>query len=205
MTGFQLTRLFRLYFGVAVGLLSVFSLAAADNDSTECIAGKNLLADTDFASLEAGSTMSLWSARQHARDGSFTAIAKDNVLSIEKVGKEPWFVLTQRLRKGDFAGKTLRYSAMLKLDISVPEPTHGFNYEAGLYLEAKNRNRRRVFRTSAEHEPNFGKSDWMEISVEAALPEDVKSLEVGFVHKGGGVLQVRRPSLRVLEAGSCTP
>ena len=164
-------------------LLTVFLGAIAPAHGQQCRPPLNLLEETDF--VGAGGA-GLWMARQHARSGSYALAVDDGVLSITKVGKEPWYTLTQTVAKGGLSGRTVRYEADLKLNITDPTPAHGFPYEAGLFFGARNRQKRYLIRSVAEHEPDSGDADWQRIVLEFEIPAKVSELEAGFFHQAGG-------------------
>ncbi|MCB1848501.1 MAG: hypothetical protein KDI04_14295, partial [Halieaceae bacterium] len=71
----------------------------------------NYLQDADFA-LEAQSSRSKhWTGIQHTGEKSFAVAIADGVLSIDKVGSQPWFLYRQRLPAAELAGQRVVFSA----------------------------------------------------------------------------------------------
>ena len=170
----------------------------------ECPAPRNFVRDARFRSLSDDAADQVWIPRQHgSHELSFQARAEGGELHIEKVGSEPWYILSQQVRAAQLAGRELRFTALLKLDLVDPEPAHGFDYVAGLHLEVRNRNRKRLLLMSAEHEPNSGKSGWVRVRYDLSIPENAGSLVVGFTHYAGGVLSVKNPRLVLIDELRC--
>jgi hypothetical protein len=185
------------------GLLALAPLASAGQLPSQCQPAENLLRDSEFATVGGNGGPRVWSGKRHAKSGSFETRAEDGILTIAKIGPEPWFYYTQKVKTAELGGKTVRYTAQLKLDTTEPVPPHSFNYESGLYLTADNLGRRTIFRSLAEQTPRFGQSDWFEASLEFQLPDSAATLAVGFLHQAGGSFQVERPTLVIVNDNAC--
>ena len=166
-------------------------------------ASGNLLQDPGFSSLEEGRRSRIWRYSQHAGDQSFAHSAANGILSIEKIGREPWGLVTQSVDTDALKGKRVEYSAELKLELTEPEHEHAFPYGGGLSLLAK-KNNRVVLSSSLDHEPHMGTQDWQSVRIVADLPKAASYLRLGFLHQAGGRFQVRNPALRTV-AGGCEP
>lgn len=185
------------------GLLALAPVASAGQSSSQCQPEENLLRDSEFATVGVTGGTRVWSGKQHAKSGSFETSAEDGVLTIAKIGPEPWFYFTQKVKPAGLGGKTVRYTAQLKLDTADPVPRHSFNFESGLYLTADNVGRRTIFRSLAEQTPNLGRTDWFEASLEFQLPDSAATLAVGFLHQAGGSFQVKNPTLVIVNDEAC--
>ncbi|MFT5133347.1 MAG: hypothetical protein ACI9SC_001818 [Gammaproteobacteria bacterium] len=164
-------------------------------DSTElCLAdGKNLIEDASFSSEAENNLSRLWSQSQHAGELSFNTKIQKGVLTISKVGTQPWFTYKQVLQAEKYAGQKIVFSADLKLDLDPPRVSHGFGDGGGLMIVAKSANRKLVLRSVLEHEPHIGKTDWQKVQVIVQLPENTRWLTLAFLHQADGIMQVRNP------------
>lgn len=183
-----------------VGLLLIVLLLVSCGrqvDSLPCAAtGENFLQDADF-SLEAADPRSRhWSASQHAGEPSFETEIAGGVLTITKIGTQPWFILKQRIKDKRLGGSIVVYSADVKLDLREPKRAHYFGYGGGLSLVARSGDGRVLVRSILEHEPSIGTFDWQSVRVLVELPESTRTVEAGFLHQADGTLSVRNPSLR---------
>ena len=158
----------------------------------------NLIQDTSFTTLFSHRSQRLWHTSEHAAGGTFEPGVENGVLSIRKIGDEPWFTVTQSPDAESLAGKKLAFSAEIRLDLHEPEKPHAFGYGGGLTVLAR-RGGKVVVRSTLEHEPHFGTHDWQTVKVVFPLPKNTTYLRVGFVHQAGGVIQVRNPALHVVD------
>lgn len=181
---------------LSLAALTLLTACGSDDSAERCESGANLLADPTFASLGKSRRERQWSISEHAGTGSFAYEVNDGVLGITKTGKEPWALVSQTVDTSSLEGRTVRYSADIKLDLLPPEPKHGFKQGGGLSLSARENNQL-ALRSVLDHEPRMGSSDWTPVSVELDLPMGVTSLHPGLLHQANGVLQVRNPSLTV--------
>ena len=161
----------------------------------DCEQVEALLLDPAFATIpEAGN---VWSYRQHAGDQSFSVQVIDGQLDFERIADEPWAIIVQTITDPRLSGRTVRYSAALKGDVSE-DVSHAFGAKAGLWLRLGPRPDANM----ADHEPNVGQWDWQRVSVEAKVPEVFDSVEVGLLYQGGeGVMSARLPKF---ELADCT-
>ena len=160
------------------------------NESRDCAESENLLANMPFQNNLRG-----WRYGQHTGAKSFEASAEAEVLTIERIGPEPWMLLYQIVKDKRLAGSHVLFEAELRGD-APPEPRlHGFEHKAGLYFKANNRI------LLADHEPNTGAWDWTSVSYEEVLPADVRSVRAGFVHQSGGSIAARNARLVILDCG----
>jgi hypothetical protein len=188
----------RLLALVCAVIFSEFSLAA-----TELCDSPNLIADATFETSNSTEVRNAWSAIEHSTPGSFAVSSEDGTLTIEKVGEEPWFIYRQRIKAKDFAGKTVRFSAQLKFDTDAPSEEGKVQHGAGMFFEVRNRSRRKVMGSIMDHEPNYGKTDWVPVTLEFKLPGNVLDVAPGFIHQANGSLQIKAPSLVAIEAVPC--
>ena len=165
-----------------------------------CAAGENLIRDARFTTLDAPRFQRAWLSSQHSSDVAFEYQAEQGVLTITRTGDEPWFVLGQDFEGGQWGGKRVRFSAELKMELTPPEPGHGFRKGGGLLLRAR-QGGRIVFNSEFEHDPHMGRHDWQRVSVTGAIPPRADSLRAGFQHQAGGRLQARNPELTIIAPG----
>jgi hypothetical protein len=163
--------------------------------------GDNLLQDADFELEKQDGRSKAWGALQHAGEKSFEYTIENGELTIEKIGTQPWGIFRQRLRTSDLNGTRMAFTAELKMDLSpdgarIP-PTGG-----GLNLTARSGNNRILLRSTLNHEPRIGKTDWQPVRVIVDIPETTEIIELGFLHQASGVLQVRKPSFHQVDAAS---
>lgn len=159
--------------------------------------GENLLLDTGFTTLDSPRFERKWQSSEHGLGKSFSYSAKDGVLSIEQTGAEPWINVTQSIDTSALAGKRVEFSAHLKLDLAPSRAPHAFKLGGGLMLYAR-KNGKVVVRSTLEHEPHMGVHDWQTALIVVDLPQRIDFLQVGLLHQAGGAMQVRNPSLRVV-------
>jgi hypothetical protein len=113
---------------------------------------------------------------------------------VEKIGHEPWFVISQRRDIALEAGTELQFDAQLALETHEPEHAHGFGYVSGLYLFGQ-KGRAAVFRSMGEQVPNLGSHPEQRVTARVTLGQAIDRLEAGFIHKAGGYFTVREPRL----------
>jgi len=162
----------------------------------DCAKFNASLMDPEFETLGRGE--SVWRYRQHTGDRSFATSVEDGRFYFSRIDDEPWGVLSQKIADPLLSGRTVRYSADLKGDVS-DLVTHGFGAKSGLYLRY-GQGRASIL---AEHEPNIGQWDWQRVALEVRVPEGFDQVYVGFIYQGGeGVLSARAPKVELLE---CLP
>ena len=158
---------------------------AASAQAEACPPEANLLQDAEFATL-AGGPKRVWGARQHSRGQDFRATADAGLLTIEKIGHEPWFVMSQRVDREFPAGTELQYDALLTLDTHEPKDRHGFGYVSGLHLVGKS-GRRSVVRATGEHEPNIGQHPEQRVVSRVTPATAISQIDVGSFALGDSV------------------
>ena len=158
----------------------------------------NYLQDVDFA-LEAQSSRSKhWTGIQHTGEKSFAVAIADGVLSIDKVGSQPWFLYRQRLPAGELAGQRVVFSAEVRLVGRAAEGPGRVGHVGGLKLSALSAGKAelRLEQRLAAVEPA---EQWQPLRIIAQLPRYTDTLELSFFHESDGVLEVRGPALQVLD------
>ncbi|QFU74307.1 hypothetical protein EY643_00835 [Halioglobus maricola] len=185
----------------AIATVTIASCGSETTPSASCdYASGNLLEDTGFRTLAAPRRERKWSASGHANSEAFSYSANDGTLEITQVGSEPWFLLSQSPDMAALAGKTIEYTAELKLDLTESTHPHKFKLGGGLALLGKKYNKN-VLRAHFPHEPHMGTHDWFTARVVAEIPPRTDFLRVSIMHQAGGSLQARNPSLRIVETG----
>ena len=178
---------------------------APDRAPENCaVKGPNFIADPQFATFGAPRSSRKWHVSQHATSESFKYAVTKDVLMIEQIGVEPWAIVTQSPDPESVRGKTLQFSAELKLDLTEPEAAHGFKLGGGLVLLAK-RNGKILVNSNMDHEPHMGVSDWFSATIVVKIPAKTDYLRLGFINQAGGSIRVRNPSLRQIDRskGDC--
>ena len=171
-------------------------IGAARLSAKDCAKFSSLMADPKFETL--GRRGSVWRYSQHTGTRSFATTVEDGRVNFSRIDDEPWGIVSQKITDPLLSGKTVRYSADLKGDVS-DLVTHGFGAKSGLYLRY-GQGRATIL---AEHEPNIGQWDWQRVALEVRVPEGFDQIKVGFVYQGGkGVLSARAPKVELLE---CLP
>lgn len=153
-----------------------------------------------------------WKVAQHAEQGSYVVSSEGGVLSLTRVGEEPWGAVMQSVKRKDLPGllgATLEFS----VDVSgvytdeYGEPMHepslsvlvqGFPLGAKRMLGARSL---LVDRVSVVSE--VGDVDWSRHKLRFTVPSEVglmlTKLEVSLVMTRGGVMKVRGPSLVLVD------
>ena len=188
-------------------LAGLFALSACNVQAEFCeLKGENYLKNTDFSlKTSSGNTVD-WTAIQHAGEPSFEVNYQGDEVTIRKTGTQPWMMLKQRFRTIDLGRKKVAFTAEIKLDLREPEILHAFKKGGGLQLTATSKSSARLLlKSTLDHTPRMGKTDWERVQVVVKLPPKTGVVEVSFLHQADGVLQVRKPSLRVVDEsnGKC--
>jgi len=174
-------------------------------------ADPGLIAAPGFSD-DAGRLARPWQFAHHASNESYVLSVTDGAVAIERVGHEPWARLAQNIRPEalpEVAGRRMAFSADLRASLSDRE--HGKPIEpTGLMVRIWRRAgdgsminaligspRPRIERLALD--ANARIEDWRRHAIEFELPEDVSRLEVSAVLSTGGRLEIRNPSLRVID------
>lgn len=185
------------------GLVLLGTLLTACSAVTEgqpcAVQGPNLLKNPEF-----GENLANWRPSQHAGNQVYELDVSDGELSINKDGDQVWFVLQQLVKAGDRVGQKMVFSADIKMALRPPEVTHAFKQGGGLQIYAESKrtisDRSRVlFRSTFNHEPKIGDSDWQTVQVVFEVPENTANLYLGFLHQADGQLWVRAPILKQVD------
>ncbi|MFT4823641.1 MAG: hypothetical protein ACJASY_001833 [Halioglobus sp.] len=170
------------------------------------VTGGNYLQNSDFSTKTASGGVKHWTATQHAGETSFEVNYDGVEVTIDKIGSQPWMMLKQRLRDTDLAGEKAAFTAEIKLDLQQPAIFHGFKKGGGLQLTAApSSSSRLLLKSTLDHTPHMGKTDWEKVQVVVKFPPKTSTVEVSFLHQADGVLQVRNPSLQLVDesGGKC--
>jgi hypothetical protein len=161
----------------------------------------NYLQDVDFAQEAQSSRSKHWTGIQHTGEKSFAVAIADGVLSIDKVGSQPWFLYRQRLPAEELAGERVVFSAELRLVGRAAGGPERVGNAGGLKLSALSAGKAglRLEQRLAAGEPA---EQWQPLRIIAALPRYTDILELSFFHESDGVLEVRAPALQVLDPDS---
>jgi hypothetical protein len=137
-----------------------------------------------------------WTTSVHSNPRAY-AIALDNgvhhsgaaSLRIARVGDEPWGMVTQKLAPTGLTGRTIEFSAWLKVDkatgpgavLTIGTTAHGA-IDRVVFLEP----------------PLAGTKDWSQARVRLAVPAGTSVVEVSAMLQGPGTLWVDDATLDIL-------
>ncbi|HEY7884925.1 MAG TPA: hypothetical protein VIC08_08280 [Cellvibrionaceae bacterium] len=152
-----------------------------------------------------------WSLQQHSSSDSYSLAVNDGVLSISRVGDEPWGVVKQTIRTRDmapFLGKTLEFSADISAEFT---DEYGEPYEPpALMVRLRGLRagtpamlgRSNILTERTNIETLTGYLPWRRYTVRFDVPEageaSAVDLELNILMTSGGVMHVRGPSLVVV-------
>jgi hypothetical protein len=183
--------------------ISLLVFCEATLGSTLCtVSGDNYIVNADFTERSRSDNAKHWTGIQHAGESSFERVFDGDVLQIIKIGSQPWFLLRQKLHAQQLllAGKKVAFSAEIKLDMQPPAIYMAFKVGGGLQLTAKSKSSNKILlRSTLDHEPHMGKSDWQEVQVVVRLPKKAGVIDLDILHQADGQLSIRRPSLRLVD------
>ena len=198
----------RLRAFVLTACLPILLSACEDSSGTTgCTSiSDNYIQDANFALEQEDRKSKHWTATQHTGEPSFEVLIADGVVTIEKTGTQPWMVYRQKLQNSEFAGARMVYSAQIKLDVTPAARVPGRS-GAGLNVVMRSGNNRILLRSSLDHEPHMGKTDWTGVELVFDVPADTSTIELGFLHQAEGTVQLRNPSFHRVKtsSGSCQP
>lgn len=182
-------------------VLGVSACGPAPGDDVCVLQEGNYLQDTDFA-LEAQSSRSKhWTGIQHTGEKSFAVAIADGILSIEKVGSQPWFLYRQRLPAQNLAGERVAFSASVRLVGRAAEAGGRVGEAGGLKLSAMSAGKAEL-RTEQRLAAGIPAQQWQLLRIIADVPRYTDTLELSFFHESDGVLEVRAPALQRVESSS---
>jgi hypothetical protein len=188
---------------VITAIVGLLVACSTDKPEEQCQGrGKNLLQDPSFSTISAPRSQRRWFASQHAGKKSFEYETKNGEMEIRKTGNEPWFILRQIVPRKEIPGKFAVFSAEIKLAMEPAAIEHGFEMGGGLSVTAM-ANGKPIVRSTLEHEPRIGNTDWQRVAVRVELPKKIDSVRVGFLHQADGTLWVRNPSFQKTNKASC--
>ena len=167
----------------------------------KCLQSENLLANVDFGSSAPSANLRPWSSGQHAGEKSFSTRVDNDVLTIDRIGTQPWFRFSQTPQAMKLRGASMVFRSEIRLALDTDSPRLGFDPGGGLQVlvwgdpDPITGGDRLVFDSTMAHEPRLGTTDWMEVSVAFTVPPTATRMRVGFVHQANGSMQVRNPGL----------
>ena len=173
---------------------------AASGDTLCALTGDNYITNPDFSERSRSGNAKHWGGIQHAGEKSFEVAIDGEELTIQKVGSQPWFLLRQKFQAQQLAGKKVAFSAEIKLDMQPPAIYMAFKMGGGLQLTVKSKSSNRILlRSTLDHDPHIGKSDWQKIQVVVRLPKKAGTIELDVLHQADGELSIRRPSFTLID------
>lgn len=194
-----LPRLTRLCILACSALLAA---CATEPDKNPCApSGKNYLGDADFALEEHDSRSKYWGALQHAGERSFSYSVKEGVLSIKKIGEQPWFLFRQRLRTTELSGQTVIFTAQARWSTTLPD-YQPLSSDSGLALTALAASGKILLQSAQAHTPLELNADWQTLLVVVEIPTGTRTIEAAFMHQAEGTLQVRNPQLTITKGNA---
>jgi len=197
----------------AVSILVFASIAVwISACSTETAHDPGLLAVPGFTN-EDGRLQRPWSFVHHATLGSYRLTVNDGIATIERTGHEPSATLAQSLPReavAEIGGRTLVFGAELRARLEEEtwgppvSPTgmvvhiHAPPAGGASHLAARLGQTRQLTERLDLPSPHQI-DDWQRHELEFDVPEDVERLTVSFFMTSGGVLEIRNPSVTVVE------
>ncbi len=201
LSHFPVARVIALLTGLAL-------LAACSGDQYD----PGLIRAPAFAN-ESGRLARPWQFAHHASTDSYLLTIDDGAAAIERVGHEPWARLSQPIDRESLpalAGRRMAFSMDIRADLDDSEwgrPIEPAGLMVRIWQKAEGNNaffsamvgspRSQVERLALA--PDARISEWQRHALEFELPETVSRLEVSVVMSTGGTLEIRHPSLRVVE------
>ncbi len=185
-------------------LLGAVFFVASCESGTEigicAVTGDSYLQNGDFSAKKKSGGPKEWTGTQHAGENSFELEIDGREVTIDKIGTQPWFLLRQRLPGKDFAGKKMAFTAEIKLDLRPPAGVEMLPIGGGLQIAARaGAGGKPLLRSTLDHEPRMGKTDWQTVQVVIEVPARTRTLELGFLHQADGSFSVRNPSLKLVD------
>lgn len=195
-TGTETMRTRRVLAAIAFAVMPLES--SANDDFCEVVEG-NYLQNPMFAQRNATGGLQYWVGSQHAGEKSYDVESGDGGLTIIKTGTQPWYYLRQNLAAKEIAGKKLALTVELKLNL---QQSRRATVGGGVKIVARSsglQGRKLLLRSTFDHQPRNGKTDWFPVQVVVQLPGETDTVEVGFLHQADGTLQVRNPSFQLVD------
>lgn len=192
----------------AVAIFFLSFCQAALGGSLCALTGENFLLNADFSERSRSGNAKYWAGIQHAGEHSFARVIDGEEMRITKIGTQPWFLLRQKVKAQQLAvaGKKVAFSAEIKVDMQSPAIFMSFKQGGGLQLTVKSKSSNKILlRSTLDHEPRLGKSDWEKVQVVVKLPKNAGAVDLDFLHQADGELSIRRPSFRLVDEseGQC--
>lgn len=163
-----------------------------------------LLANVDFG-LSADGSLAEWGLTQHAGAVSYERTVSEGVLSLARVGAEPWGQISQSLPADAWAGKRLRFSVELsaELDLKWGPPLQSTGLSISLMglgpSDLPMMGRRHLLTLLSDPGVPVGETDWQRYVLEFEVPQGRELQLIAAVQLShGGRLRMRAPSLVVL-------
>ncbi len=161
----------------------------------------NLLSDPAFTVDKTGPD-AIWRLSQHAGPRSYEWAVDDGVLSVTRIGPEPWGQATQSIPAADLVGRTLVFSAELSGNLALDSADTVERTGIGVRVRGTSPDVPAVLgpsaiQLSATGAPALppGELDWSEQRVAFRVPEGAEEVEVAIRLGTGGTLRARNPRL----------
>jgi len=154
-----------------------------------------------------------WQFAHHASTDSYTLTLADGAARIERVGHEPWSRLSQHIDRKSLpalAGRRMAFSMDIRAELDDSEygrpieppglvvriwqETEGDHTLVSALVGSPRSQAERLALAADARIP-----EWQRHALEFELPETVSRLEISVVMSTGGTLEIRNPSLRVVE------
>jgi hypothetical protein len=166
-----------------------------------------LLLDPRFEIAGDAQSLRHWTLSQHAGASSYEYDVEDGVLSLRRIGVEPWGIIQQQLDANDWAGKTMEFSADLAAEL---DDSYGAPFDAtGLSVSALGfgpgdlpmMGKRILLAATQEPGLDLGEHGWKRHRLRFTLPEATEvDLRLSVQLTYGGELKMRSPSLVIVES-----
>jgi hypothetical protein len=172
-----------------------------------------LLQNPDFALREDGRTIARpWSFSQHSGERSYDYRVDEGVLSIQRIGSEPWALMAQRLPNDTMeglVGKTLEFSVDVTADLTdaYGDPMTPTGPQVNVWTHSGDPNPHRramagvTLAITARSPVGLGPGShpWQRHVIRFQVPENVSRIEVSLNMTMGGELRARQPSLIIVD------
>ncbi|QKK02255.1 MAG: hypothetical protein HND55_06050 [Pseudomonadota bacterium] len=195
--------------GALLIAVAAFATIGCDNNRTH---DPGLVQAPRFVD-EKGERDRAWLMSHHANRGSYALTIDDGTAIIERTGPEPWGLLSQFFPREvveELAGRTLAFSADLKLDLEDDTwgtPIEPVGFRVKVFKARDPRGNPLHAMLGVRPQENFvlnvpndvTQRDWQRYTLEFRLPDDAWEIEAAVFMSRGGRLYVRNPSLTVVD------
>ncbi len=186
----------------AIALLATACNVAGENQLCE-VKGENLIKDPYFSVQKDGGGLAHWLSTQHGGENSYKYSTENGEFTVERVGEQPGFLFRQRVDIVKSEENKLAFYAELEFDLSVSPATLRLSPPGGglafTAWSGKGGRGKPLLDASLLNEPKLGKLEWHPVQIVVSIPQETRSVEVGFRLEANGVLKARNPRLQIVD------